>query len=172
MQKIVRVSGLTSGPVVAEFIIKNGRQPVLVEVAPEVGGEYIAEYIAPASLGKDYFEELIRLELNPEYKPASARPESKEAVIIRYIPQSSGVIKKFRFPFGLERREGYLFSRALKESGETCLTARGNLDRPGVFAFQASLTEESEKSEESGAGQLSRQTPEPDETRADSNKRK
>ncbi|MEQ9363227.1 MAG: hypothetical protein RIF32_03235, partial [Leptospirales bacterium] len=70
MQIIVEATGLRDGPIVAEFILTQrkadgtesavaappanpaGREALLVECAPEIGGEYLADVLVPAMLGE------------------------------------------------------------------------------------------------------------------------
>jgi len=141
MQRIVSAAGLESGPVVAEFIVNNRNEPHLVECVPEAGGEHIADVIAPAGSGLDYFQEMVRLSSRDllHIEPEVCPDRTGKAVYIRYILQREGRFRNLAFPERLRRHPGLVFARALKESGERTSLEKGNLDRIAVFALEGPL---------------------------------
>lgn len=140
MEEIVRLSGLVTGPVVAEFLVShNGEGPgvVLVEVMPEVGGEYLADLIVKEGSGIDYFETLVKiltgtLESAPEVT-------IRNAVVIRFILPVDGHLRKLTFPSELIEDPDLLFFKQLKEAGSVLKTENGNRDRPGVFVMRCTV---------------------------------
>lgn len=138
MQRIVQATGLQNGPLVAEFIVAGDRTPYLIECAPEAGGEYIADIIAPCGVGVDYFQEMIRITgvLAGDEALLTNPADTGRAIIIRYLLPRQGRLKKIFFPDRLREHPGFLFSRILKRPGDSLSPRNGNLDRPAVFALQ------------------------------------
>ena len=178
MQTIVTATGLRCGPIVAEFILSadapetnredaqatapRDRTPLLVECAPEIGGEYLADVLLPAAVGRvpdenganplhdlyhDYFEELVRLYTGGVFRTQKffetlAHPTRQ--VVIRFVPQQAGVIQSLALPAALEGHHGFLFERLLKQPGQRTEISGGNLDRLAVFALSAEYSTERE----------------------------
>jgi predicted ATP-grasp superfamily ATP-dependent carboligase len=143
LQRIITALGITSGPLISEFIIpsKKRSKPLLVECAPETGGEYIADCIAPASINYNFFSKLVNLSLNinDSEDPYTPNMAPGKSVIVRFIPQRDGILEEIRFPPGLLNHPGHLFSRLLKSPGDATSVTRGNLDRLAVFALEAPI---------------------------------
>lgn len=164
MQTIVTATGLENGPIVAEFILqthadaiaagkqRKAREPLLVECAPEIGGEFLADILVPAmsqsamTIGRfptasaqpDYFEELVRLYTGGVFRADPFREiieNPAHQVLIRFVPQRDGVLKSIELPEDLERQPGFLFARLLKQPGQATALTGGNLDRLAVFAL-------------------------------------
>ncbi len=175
MQTIVDATGLRSGPIVAEFILReratpgpaSPREALLVECAPEIGGEYLADVLVPAMLGDeipadpltgqqpdrprassdglqgvDYFEELVRLLTGGVFRTepfAAALDNPRRQVAIRFVPQATGVLKSIALPDELRKAPGLLYAKLLKAAGATLSLEGGNPDRLAVFALAARL---------------------------------
>lgn len=146
MRTIVKTSRLKTGPIVAEFIVSSRDEPVLVECAPEVGGEFIADFIIPAACTSNYFETIVRLfSCNETGAPSEMiKRKADRSVIIRFLLQRNGTVKEIRFPERLTEHPGYLFSNVLKFPGSKTSLTRGNLDRVAVFAIEAPLDKRDE----------------------------
>jgi len=139
MQSVVTASGMKQGPLVAEFILgrsSNDREDklYLIECAPEIGGEFLADYLVPAAGGENYFQQIIALlTRNLDFHFAGLNQDT--AVIIRYILPKDGRLLYLRWPESLESHPGYLFARELKAPGDITRTTNGNLDRLAVFGL-------------------------------------
>lgn len=166
MQQIVSTTGLANGPMVAEFLLpgsnqataaRQARGPLLVECAPEIGGEFLADCMLPAARGAlvpqtrqqqtdparpgalNYFEELVRLYTGgkfrtDEFQAALDRP--RFAVSLRFVPQSRDAeLAGIALPTELEAHPDLLFARVLKQPGDTVRITGGNPDRLAVFAL-------------------------------------
>ncbi len=142
MQILVNRTGMETGPCVAEFILgeknKKGEEKFyLVEAAPEVGGEYLADRLVPAAYRTDYFQDLLQLYLGKNrfssIEEAGRLPRRK--VLIRFLLQREGTLKKLSLPDALREHPDFLFSRYLKKPGDYTSVHRGNLDRLAVFAL-------------------------------------
>jgi len=153
MQKIVDVLELDHTALVAEFIIPSrGKLPSLVECSPEIGGEYIADYMIPAAYGEGFFEKIVSLHL-ANYKSRKSFPENKakKSVIIRFMEQKNGVLESLEFPEIEKTSQSFLFSRILKKNGEKTFCKNGNKDRLAVFGLQGPVKETEKLLEESEA---------------------
>ena len=167
MQKIVDITGVKTAPMVAEFMIGRGKDDTeddiyLIECAPEIGGEYLADYVVPAARNTSFFQEVIALSsrANLQPRPLLVAPERRggklswlpqkpavtvadepreETVLIRFITQQTGKLKYFRFPEALEDHPGFLFAHRFKHPGDVTATDRGNMDRIAVFGLKAPL---------------------------------
>lgn len=60
-QQIVNITGLINSPLVAEFKVDDKKNIYLIEVTPEIGGEFIAELLLKKHYDYDYFDDYIRL---------------------------------------------------------------------------------------------------------------
>lgn len=147
MQTIANVSEIQNAPMVAEFLIddkdKNREKIYLVEVSPEVGGEYLAELMIPVAYGYNYFRDMVRLYTNSDEmeSPRYAMGAPDKTILIRFIPQQTGILHDIDLPDQLRDHPGHLFSRILKQPGERTSIKSGNSDRLAVFALAGSLTD-------------------------------
>ncbi len=150
MQKITSALALQNGPLVAEFMIQDdfgspGRELMLVECAPEAGGEYIADYLVPAASGKNFFQETVRIFAGQDVQGPVfenddiGHPPSEKKILIRYIMPEEGLLKSIRFPDRLQKHPGFIFSKYLKNPGDRTSLRRGNLDRLAVFILSGTL---------------------------------
>lgn len=158
-RRIVRRSGLKNGPFLAEFIVDEKDHPYLIECAPEVGGEFLADDLIPLMTGLPYFEILVRLfsgmdsdSIQRELRSAIER-EKAGSMVIQYLPplppapaqpavseapEASGPPSPSLFPAALFRDPGFCFARELPVTA-----SRQNGRRPGVFALTGNKEERS-----------------------------
>jgi len=142
IQNIVDLCGLKSGPLVAEFLVNKNGQIYLVEIAPEVGGEFLVESLLTDDYGVNYFRSLARIATG---QPANFCTTSSQlrstALIIRYLMPTDGQLKKVFFPETLLTHPGLKMARQLRSDNSKLSTRRGNLDRPAVFSLQGNYAE-------------------------------
>lgn len=67
-QNIILATGLTYGPIIAEFKIDKQNDIFLIEFMPEIGGEYLAEHLIPVHFSYNYLENLINLLTGKEFQ--------------------------------------------------------------------------------------------------------
>lgn len=167
MQKIVDLTGVKTAPIVAEFIVGRAAQDqddriFLIECQPEIGGEYLADYVVPAARNTSFFQEVIALSSRSNLRPEPIQPTTaprrarklswlpertetvveaprEECVLIRFVTQQTGTLRYFRFPEGLEDHPGFIFARQFKQPGDATATERGNLDRVAVIGLKGPL---------------------------------
>ena len=143
IQAICDAAELRDSPFVAEFLLcdYDEKMPIcMIECSPEIGGEYLADWLIPAALDRDYFQDLVRIytgeAIGGEY--AEYTPPSSQ-VSIRFIAQSNGRLKRLEFPSYLRKDEDLLFAYYLKKAGDQTSLSRGNLDRLAVFGLKTAL---------------------------------
>ncbi|MCX7997678.1 MAG: hypothetical protein N3A69_01840, partial [Leptospiraceae bacterium] len=60
-QQVVNITGLINSPLVAEFKVDDKKNIYLIEVMPEIGGEFLAELLLKKHYDYDYFDDYVRL---------------------------------------------------------------------------------------------------------------
>jgi len=137
MQTIVDCAGLGTSPMVSEFLFRQNKL-YLIEAAPEIGGEFLADHAFLASTGINYFDWLIRL-LTEVSMPQVPTPE--RSAIVRFILPRAGIFLGLQFPAWLRELPGFLFERQLVVSGRATSLESGNLERLAAFGLTGPLNE-------------------------------
>ena len=141
IQDICDATELENSPFVAEFLLcdYDEKMPIcMIECSPEVGGEYLADWLIPAALERNYFQDLVRIYTGEEIE-LYEYGEARSQVSIRFIAQSNGRLKHLEFPSYLGKHEDLLFAYYLKKPGDKTSPKRGNLDRLAVFGLRSAL---------------------------------
>ncbi|TGK13012.1 ATP-grasp domain-containing protein [Leptospira fletcheri] len=139
-RSLVKATGLKNCPFVAEFKIDPSGEPVLIEAAPEVGGEYLADVLIPEYSGYDYFANLVKLLVGEPFDPPPSllKIDSKRKAQIRFEipPRGVSVLKRFS-SFSKTSSEKILFEKGLQEVGSKLDTSAGNEVRPMVIGIES-----------------------------------
>ncbi|MBE7411199.1 MAG: ATP-grasp domain-containing protein [Leptospiraceae bacterium] len=137
-QSIVNLTGIDNCPFVAEFKITNSDEIYLMEVKPEVGGEYLADYLIPQFYGYDYFQNLIKVFIGEpiETKAQKSDRNLKKSHIVFFAPPENKSKLKQISPFEVEPSENLFFRENLKQEGDTLLTSQGNHSRVLVLGIE------------------------------------
>ena len=115
----------------------------MIECSPEIGGEYLADWLIPKALDKNYFQDLVRIYTGEEIKSgAYVHTKAHSQVSIRFIAQSNGRLKRLEFPPYLAKNKNLLFAYYLKKAGDRTSLKQGNLDRLAVFGLKAPLDDQ------------------------------
>lgn len=137
---IIKKTNLLLGPFLAEYIVNND-DIFLLEAVPEVGGEFIADYLIPEILNLPYFEFLVQIYMNQNLEQIKKtltkkllQPKEK-VFLINYIFQKEGYFRNLEFPELLWRTKNYFFHHILKEKGSYTKYKNKNLDRLAVFGL-------------------------------------
>lgn len=141
-RRIVRRSGLQNGPFLAEFIVYED-VPYLIECAPEVGGEFLADDMIPAVTGLPYFELLVHIYNGTDTERIRRlliqhlEKERTQAMVIGFLSPVSTQEGPLLFPPGLYRHPGFYSARPLP----VVPGRRPNARRPGVMALTGHVSE-------------------------------
>lgn len=141
-RRIVRRSGLTNGPFLAEFIV-TGNKPYLVECAPEVGGEFLADDMIPAVTGLPYFEMLVHIYSGTDSERMRRllikhlERERTQAMVIGFLPPASTDAGPLLFSPSVYRHPGFYSARPLP----VLPGQRPNARRPGMIALTGHISE-------------------------------
>lgn len=118
-------------PFVAEFRITPQGEIYLIEAAPEVGGEFLADSLIPSYFGSDYFENLVKLlvgETIPPFKNYSSVPKKFGGIFFSAPPRGKSKLTRYA-EFQTTGREKLLFDRKQKKLGEILRASEGNSAR-------------------------------------------
>ena len=153
LQTIVDATGLVSGAFVAEFLLRGetpgDRAALLVECAPEIGGEYLADVLLPAAIptAPPYFDELVRLYTGDNFKTrlyAETLASPTRSVSIRFVAQGEGTLAELELPETITAHADVLFAKLLKEPGQQVTKTGGNPDRLAVLAVHGPIERDAE----------------------------
>lgn len=136
MQRIVNITGLMMGPVVAEFKINTNGDLYLMEVMPEVGGEYLAEELIPRYYKYDYFYDFVSTIVGKDIKSVQRKKASKMNSIIHFLVPPQGKNKFIKTVYLPEKSNiTPFFHKELLSEGSICDTELGNKDRVMVVGY-------------------------------------
>lgn len=139
-QQIVSLTDLDNSPLVAEFKITSRGEIYLIEVMPEVGGEYLADYLIKEYYSYDYFKNYIQLLLGNPISPVETNARRKSEILsqICFIAPPKGE-SKFISIHSSDGFEGNIFlNQSLKKIGEILNTKNGNSCRVQVIGVSTS----------------------------------
>lgn len=138
-QTIVEATGLENSPFVAEFKITKDNQYYLMEVVPEIGGEYLADYLVKEFYNYDYFQNYIKLmigdpiEFNQIHKNVKSKYLTSQIYFLTPPRGKSKFISMKKFiP---ERNERVFLDMDLKKEGSIINTKDGNACRLKVLGL-------------------------------------
>lgn len=146
-RRIVRRSKIMQGPFLAEFIIDQNNRPYLVECAPEVGGEFLADDLVPAVLNLPYFELLIQI-----YTKTNLDSIKRRLITLLEEPRSTSMVIGFssaensvttsngtQFSPQIYSHSGFYFARQLPPP--VLANSRPNSRRSKVIALTGPIQE-------------------------------
>ena len=138
VQRIISLTGLSMGPFVAEFKANKFGELYLMEIMPEVGGEYLAESLIPEYYKYNYFMDYIRLINGSE--PLCKKKENKKDKysIIRFFvpPEGQHYFKKFEV-YPQEKKIKIFFEKNLLTPDSIVDTTSGNRARVKVIGYKS-----------------------------------
>jgi len=136
---IVKKLGLKNCPIVAEFKINKKREPHLIEIVPEIGGEYLAEHLLLEHYNYDYFSDYINLMTGKKILckiPDKYTSDQKKTMICFITPNTDS--KKYMGSNSIEPKEteNFFFDKELKKVGATIEYSMGNSSRVRAVGLQ------------------------------------
>lgn len=142
-QSIVTASKLKTGPFVAEFKITKNKECVLIESAPEVGGEFLADQLLSHHYGYDYFKDLLSVTIGEKTRPDFLKQSQKgitHSAIVFTLPPAKQ--KKMGEPvsFVPNAFEIVFFQKQLIPTGAGLEPLEGNHKRTSVLGISTKQT--------------------------------
>ncbi|TGL48657.1 ATP-grasp domain-containing protein [Leptospira kemamanensis] len=142
-QSIVTATKLKTGPFVAEFKITKNKECILMEAAPEVGGEYLADQLLPNHYGYDYFKDLLSVTIGEKTRPdflKTAKQGFTHSAIVYTLAHSKQKKMGEMVTFSPTTNESVFFSKQLIETGSNLDKREGNHKRTSVFGINTKQT--------------------------------
>jgi biotin carboxylase len=140
-QNIAQLTGLENSPIVAEFKVTTRGQIYLIEIMPEIGGEYLADYLIPEFYEYDYFKNYVNLLTGNPIRQIDNRKLKKKLIQsqICFITPPEGIsmftaIVKSEF----DSDKKVFLEQNLKEIGTQVNTKDGNACRVQVIGITSS----------------------------------
>ena len=140
-QNIIQLTELDNSPIVAEFKVTARGEIYLMEIMPEIGGEYLADFLIPEFYSYDYFKNYVRLLLKEPIEAVNTKSIRKKNSIsqICFIAPPEGSSKLASINrIGLNLEENVFLMESLKEVGSVLNTKEGNACRVQVIGVSAS----------------------------------
>lgn len=145
-QRIASIMGLKNSPMVAEFKSNHKKNIFLIEAVPEIGGEYLADWLVLKHFDYNYFEDYVRLITDKEIKLYNKNKNIKHETWIRYLacPKGKYTVKKY---MNLETTEklDLFFDRIFHTEGSSIESIKGNSARLRVSGFTKKINPNREK---------------------------
>jgi biotin carboxylase len=139
LRLIMKKLGLKNCPIVAEFKINKKREPYLIELVPEIGGEYLAEHLLWEHYHYDYFLDYINLMIGKKVSctiPNKYTSDQKKTMICFLPPRIES--KKYIGSNTIETKdnENFFLDKELKKVGTEIEYQNGNSSRVRVVGLQ------------------------------------
>ncbi|MDZ4727646.1 MAG: ATP-grasp domain-containing protein [Leptospira sp.] len=137
-QSVVNITGLKNGPLVAEFKITKNGDCILMEAAPEVGGEFLADQLLKESYAYPYFQDLLSLLIGERPKPKFLLKEKtpgKMFAILFVLPKENEKSIKAHPQFNLQHGESFFMQNELLPVGTVLTNKEGNARRSYVYGI-------------------------------------
>jgi biotin carboxylase len=139
-QNIIHLTGLENSPIVAEFKVTARGDIYLIEIMPEIGGEYLADSLIPEFYSYDYFQNYIRLALGEPVAEVDSnfrrKKESISQICFITPPEGNSKLASINNP-DVEIDKKVFLNTQLKKTGEVVNTKDGNACRVQVIGVTA-----------------------------------
>lgn len=142
-QSIVTSTKLKTGPFVAEFKITKNKECILMEAAPEVGGEFLADQLLPNHYGYDYFKDLLSVTIGEKTRPEFLKQSKNgftHSAIVFTLPGSKQKKMGEMVSFAPKPFESVFFKKQLIETGVSLEKREGNHKRTSVMGINTKQT--------------------------------
>ncbi|PJZ45810.1 ATP-grasp domain-containing protein [Leptospira brenneri] len=142
-QAVVTATKLKTGPFVAEFKITKNKECLLIESAPEVGGEFLADVLIPEHYGYQYFNDLLSVTIGEKTRPEFLKKPKDgitKSALVFTLPSDRQ--KKMGEPAVFEPNTGetLFFQKQLVPTGASLEKLEGNHKRTQVFGITTKLS--------------------------------
>lgn len=145
-QRIASIMKLNNSPLVAEFKSNSKKNLFLIEVVPEIGGEYLADWLVLKHYNYNFFEDYVRLITGEKLKLYNKEKISKQETWIRYLacPPGKYILKDY-LPIQTNEKLDVFFDRIFYMPESVVDSSMGNNSRLRVFGFQKKINPYKEK---------------------------
>lgn len=145
LQRIVNLLHYNTGPLVAEFKANSRGELFLMEVMPEVGGEYLAEEMIPRQFKYNYFKEYTRLVTGEEpVRRIRTKNGNLKNIIHFLVPPSGKFVFKRIDTNPMKPNPGFFLKKELIHEEGVVDTEMGNRARVWVFGYSSEKIEKEE----------------------------
>jgi biotin carboxylase len=143
-QKIIDSFGIITSPLFFEIRIDAEDKLFVIEVIPDFGGEYLAEYLIPSRSGFNLFKSSI-LAMDGKKFTVPAKRKYKKAVVVQYITaQKNGTLTSFN-PLPGRIPKNIIYSALFKDIGSSVHCPETNHDRIGVVITSGKTLEDAQQ---------------------------
>jgi biotin carboxylase len=141
MQRIINLTGLSNGALVGEFKSNSRGDLYLMEVMPEIGGEFLADILIPKSYNYNYFYDYINVITGIEPKLFKNLVLNNNYNVIQFLvpPEGSHTFSGFREIDS--KKNNFFFEKELLNIGTHTNTELGNKERVKVVGYSTSKEE-------------------------------
>ncbi len=140
MQRIINLTGLSNGALVAEFKSNSRGELFLMEVMPEIGGEYLADILIPNAFDYNYFYDYINIITGKEPEMNKNRNiQNNKYNVIQFIVPPEGIYKFKGFKESEHKKFTYFFEKELLKVDCITNSELGNKERIKVVGYSCSI---------------------------------
>lgn len=126
LQEIITLLQIDSSPLVSEWLVKDD-SIFLVELSPQVPGEFLPQFLIPAAKNYDYYDNLVRLAIGEPVEIPAKRSFGNKSARLSFIPKKTS---EFQWQ---QMSKKAAFTKILNENPAD--PPRNNSDRYAVMGF-------------------------------------
>ena len=135
IEKASRSLNIDFGTVKADIVLSND-EPMIIELAARLSGNYLATHHIPMAYGTDLVSAVIKLSLGIGFDSSLVSPKHKKFLAVRYFFPKHGLIKNIQ---GIEKVKSKHFVKILEifhNIGSVQPKIAGHVDRAGTIICQ------------------------------------
>lgn len=141
VENAARSLGIKFGSVKADIVLSDDN-PMIIELAARLSGNYLATHHIPMAYGVDIVSAVINLSLGNEINKNDLIPKIKKYIGVRYFFPKPGIIKTIE---GMEEVKSLEYVKMLeffRNIGEVQSVIAGHVDRAGTIICEGGSYEE------------------------------
>ena len=135
IKKASKSLNIDFGTVKADIVLSND-EPMIIELAARLSGNYLATHHIPMAYGTDLVSAVIKLSLGIGFDSSLVSPKHKKFLAVRYFFPKHGLIKNIQ---GIEKVKSKHFVKILEifhDIGSVQPKIAGHVDRAGTIICQ------------------------------------